>query len=577
MRKLPFLLFIITPLTLCAQLIIPKGYFSSPLHTELLVTGSFGEVRPDHFHSGTDFRTLGREGLAVYAIADGYVSRIKVQSAGYGNALYIDHPNGFTSVYGHLQRYNDQIRQYENRQQYKAQSFEVDLYPPRQKDTIWVKRGDVIAYSGNSGASFGPHLHFEIRDTKTERIINPALFGLPVSDYYPPVITYFKIYPQDKNSFVDSVSYDRSFPVYQPESGGFSLEDTDTLRLWGKFSFGVEAFDYGYNLSDRNGYYRVDLWADSMLLFTQSVDSFAFSETRYINACVDYPAYIEDGRRILLSKRKSNNRMSLFNPQFNNGVADFSDGRFHKLTYLISDNFDHQALFQIPVLSKKPDHPVSPTLVPEASNTTPMGPFQNNTFSNDEVKVEVPAYCLYDSIQFTLISYQGTRNDFSRRFELHTSRIPLQSNFKVSVKADSLPQKLRNKALLVRIDDSGRRHPAGGKYEQGFVTAYVPSFGVYCIGIDTIAPVIKPSPLNKPKKRHYPRELKFKVTDNFSGISKYRATVNGNWILLQYDEKNNLMLYRFDEVSQPGPNKFLLVVEDTKGNKTTYSTTFIKK
>jgi murein DD-endopeptidase MepM/ murein hydrolase activator NlpD len=173
----PYILLLLISASLYGQRSLPLDYFRSPLDIPLSVTGSFGEIRPNHFHSGADFKVQGKEGLPVFAVADGWVSRIKISPVGFGNALYIDHPNGFTSVYGHLFGYNDTISTYAHKMQYVRKSFEVDLFPITNHDTLWIKKGDLIGFAGNSGSSFGAHLHFELRNTASERIINPLLFG----------------------------------------------------------------------------------------------------------------------------------------------------------------------------------------------------------------------------------------------------------------------------------------------------------------------------------------------------------------------------------------------------------------
>ncbi|MEI6750053.1 MAG: M23 family metallopeptidase, partial [Bacteroidota bacterium] len=207
------------PLT--AQKILPKDYFISPLDTLLQVTGTFGELRLNHFHSGVDFRTHEREGLPVHAVADGKVVRIKVSPFGFGRALYIDHPNGYTTVYGHLQKFSPELERYVRKEQFRQQSFDVDVFPT---SAIKVKQGDTIAFSGNSGGSFGPHLHFEIRNTKSERPINPLFFGLPVTDTVPPFINLFQALPVGKSSSVNDSIVPVTFAVSKDSMNIYHLK-----------------------------------------------------------------------------------------------------------------------------------------------------------------------------------------------------------------------------------------------------------------------------------------------------------------------------------------------------------------
>jgi murein DD-endopeptidase MepM/ murein hydrolase activator NlpD len=261
-----------------AQIIIPVGYFSSPLGINLTETGSFAEVRANHFHSGIDFSIQQKEGLPVFAVADGVISRIKVSPVGFGNALYIDHPNGFTSVYAHMKGYNDTISEYLHANQYKKKSFEVDLFPENMKDFIYVKKGDVIGYAGNSGSSGGAHLHFELRDTKTEKIINPLLFGFNITDKIPPYIDFIKIYPEDKANFFASANNEAvRYDVKKMAGGECRLSPKDTIEAWGNFSVGVQAFDFNQNRSDRNGFYSLNMFADNVSFYSMTCDSFSFA------------------------------------------------------------------------------------------------------------------------------------------------------------------------------------------------------------------------------------------------------------------------------------------------------------
>ena len=200
--KFSFFLLLLST-SLFAQTDYPKDYFRSPLDIPLKLSGNFGELRPNHFHAGFDMKTLQREGLNVYAVADGYVSRIKISTFGNGKTIYIDHPNGFTSVYGHLQKATDSIESFMKKTHYKEQSFEIEMYfKPNQMP---VKKGQIIALSGNSGASEGPHLHFEFRDTKTEKIINPMFFGFDalLKDSKKPIVSNLYVYPLDAKTTVN--------------------------------------------------------------------------------------------------------------------------------------------------------------------------------------------------------------------------------------------------------------------------------------------------------------------------------------------------------------------------------------
>jgi len=556
---------------LFAQIAIPKDYFSSPLNIDLSLTGSFSEIRSNHFHSGTDLSVQRKEGLPVLAVADGVISRIKVSPVGFGNALYIDHPNGFTSVYAHLQGYNDTITQYVRNNQYKLKSFAVDLFPSHKKDFIYVRKGQIIGYTGNSGSSGGAHLHFELRNTKTENIINPLLFGFNFPDKYPPYIDFIKIYPEDKNSFVGPSNDITRFNVKKSGKDEYRLSK-DTLSLWGKFSLGVQAFDFNQSQSNRNGFYSMKMLLDNNEIFSMVCDSFSFAESRYVNATIDYAANYNLGNLIVKSKKLPGNQLSFFKSGPENGILTFWDDKTHEIIVTVADQAGNAINLRFWVVSHKPEGYVQ---IPAASIADTSVKFRFNKFSKfqtDDVKVEIPAGSLYEDITFGYRKTPGNKGMFSDIHYLHAPEVPLQNKIKVSIKASKLPQNLRSKALLVRIDRDGHKNSAGGSYENGYVSTNTNIFDGYAIVVDTVAPVIRPSSENSRSKT----SLKFTVSDNFSGIDTYRGEVNGQWALVEWDPKYKLMIYRFDDIAKPGKNKFTLSLEDEKGNKRTYSTTFTR-
>jgi hypothetical protein len=555
-----------------AQIAIPQGYFSSPLNIGLSITGSFSEIRPNHFHSGTDFQVQQKEGLPVFAVADGIISRIKVSPVGFGNALYIDHPNGFTSVYAHLEAYNDTITDYLRNNQYKMKSFAVDLFPITKKEFIYVKKGQLIGYAGNSGSSGGPHLHFELRNTKTEHIINPLLFGFDITDPYPPVIDFIKIYPENEQSFVGSANDAIRLNLKKKGSREYRLAAKDTLSVWGNISVGAQAFDFNQNQSDRNGFYSMKMYEDDSVFFSMVCDSFAFDESRYVNASIDFPANYNFGNRIVKSKKLPGNNLSFFRSGAANGILSITDDKIHEVVITVADLAGNTVNLRFWLKPLKPSGFIELPNISAADSTMGFKYNKINKFETRDLKVELPEGCLYDDLVFTYKKSPGTKTMFSDIHYLHNAEVPLQSKIRVSIKATKLPQHLRSKALLVRVDREGKRNPAGGSFENGYVTTTANMFDGYAIVVDTIPPVIKSYPENNKSKT----SLRFTVSDNFSGISSYKGEVNGQWALVEWDPKNKLMIYRFDKLVQPGKNSFTLFLEDEKGNKTKYSTTITK-
>jgi hypothetical protein len=554
-----------------AQTPLPKGYFRSPLGIDLSVSGSFSEIRGNHFHSGVDFSVQQKIGLPVYAVADGVVSRIKVSPVGFGNALYIDHPNGFTSVYAHLAAYSDTITSYLREKQYRQKSFEVDLFPSNSKELIRVKKGQIIGYAGNSGSSEGAHLHFEIRDTHTERVINPLLFGFDVPDQLKPSISILSVYPGDRLSYAGNCCQDLRCGVQKVADGEYRLSQKDTLSLWGAFGFGVQAFDYQHNATDKNGFYTLTMMCDSKRFFTMICDSFAFDESRYVNATIDYSSNYSKGDRIVHSNVLPGNRLSFLYTEEGRGVVRFDDGKVHEIRILVSDINGNSSQLRFPVKAVKPAAFVE---VPSDCHPDVVASFRYNTSNHyelNDLRVEIPAGCLYDNMEFRYHSESGKAGLFSDIHFLHEPQVPLHTRMKVSIRAEKVPARLHAKAVLVRVNAQGRRSNAGGGFENGWVTASVNLFGNYAIAVDTVAPSITPWAGNRKSKSC----IKFTVGDNLSGIRLYRGEVNGNWVLVEWDPKNRMMTYNFDKMTPGGKNSFTLYLEDEKGNKSSKTVSFL--
>ena len=342
---------LISPFQAHTQSDYSPGYFRSPVDIELSLSGSFGEIRTNHFHSGIDIRTGGHIGQPVYAVADGYVSRIFVSPWGFGKAIYINHLSGHTSVYAHLHRFRGKIATFARKQQYKRESFYMDVTVPTGQ--IQVRKGDVIGYSGNSGSSGGPHLHFEIRDMGTQEPMDPLAFGIPIKDNIKPKIRWVKIYPIDETSMVNFVNQPlMTKAVGSGESYGISLKDT--IMVSGNIIFGIEAYDYHDNSSIRCGIKSIDLFVDDEQVFGQQVDRYAFKDTRYVNAILDYPQNKKNKQRIQRSYVAPGNWLDLFYNVVNNGIIGFYDNNLHQIQYIVKDIYGNTSKVTFWVKSHPP-------------------------------------------------------------------------------------------------------------------------------------------------------------------------------------------------------------------------------
>ena len=480
-----------------AQKNYPQGYFQSPMDMRLLLSGTFGEIRPSHFHSGIDIKTSGVEGAKVYAIADGYVSRIKISWYGFGKAIYVTHPNGYVSVYGHLSGFNKTIGDYIRKEQYGRESFEIELYPAAGE--LPVKKGEVIALSGNSGSSGGPHLHFEIRDEGSQKPINPLLFGYDVKDFYKPRITAIKIYPEDENSQVNGSNKAKFYPV---EGWGVEHKITGSpvIKVSGNISFAVQTYDQQNDTDNKNGPYSVALYIDDKLVSRHTMETFSFDDTRYANSLIDYEEYMKNEVRLQRTKIDPGNKLDIYSGTVNKGIFLFTDSLTHKLRYEVADAAGNVAQLAFNVKSEKPSG-VS-RFVADSGPERPVTkfPISNfnygtaNQYNTSGFKLECPAGVFYDSFTFTYDTLKRIPGTYSPIHKIHNKYTPVHSDITISVKPSGLPAGLESKALMVKVNDDGKTFKsAGGKFEArtGTVVTKVREFGNYTVAVDSVAPKIK--------------------------------------------------------------------------------------
>lgn len=556
----------------------PKNYFGSPIDAPLVLAGNFGELRPNHFHAGIDITTNGKEGVAIFAAADGYVSRIRVSPVGYGKAVYVTHPNGYTTVYGHLRTFNTAIGTYAEQHQYEAELFEIDL--TLLPDQLPVKKGQIIARSGNSGGSGGPHLHFEIRDTKTEDALNPLLFGLAITDKVAPTLVRVALIPLDANACINGKNATKSITLKQVKGIYVPATAADTLpRIHGRIGVAVDAYDKETVAHGKNGIYSVRLSANGKAIFASHFERIPFVHSRYINCYIDYTEYQRSKKYLHCSFVPPNNLLPIYDTLVNSGELTALTNQIIRLKYVVADAFGNRTTATFSVHSRA-----------EACAAVPIdpAPFQEiiawdtTSFfeSSGQWSVTFPARAVYAHTPFRCTF--SAANPARPVIVINSRMQPLHLPCTVRVVA-AVPEALRSKVLLAEAlpmasKAGGYRYASvGGVWRDGAVETSIKNFGRYEVLYDTLAPTIKPGnfDLNGKKQSNLAAlsTLQFTIDDKLSGIRTYRTVIDGKWILADYDAKNDRLTIALDQVAT-GKHELQLEVTDKCGNRTIYTKSF---
>lgn len=558
--KYLFVLFFITFLSFGQD--YPKDYFISPLDIPLDLSGSFGELRNNHFHSGIDLKTKGVEGLPVYAVADGYVSRIKISTWGYGKAIYITHPNGYSSVYGHLQRANGTIEDLIHKRHYDEKSFEIELF--LKPSELPVKKGEVIAFSGNSGGSGGPHLHFEIRDTKSELIINPLLFGYDklVVDKYKPKVNSIIVYPLN-----DTIAVNNEF---KPQAISLSVNDqgnyvTHKVSSNGAIGFGMNVFDNMTNAYNKNGIYKVSTFVNGVPYFSYKFDTFSFDESKHINYFIDYYRLKNMGQRFQRMFMNNEYPLSIVNQNKRDGVLKVQPAASYTYKIVVEDFSQNTSTIEIPVVYKKAEKSQA------KSNDSDKKIKAKNEyiFEEENYTITFPANTFYEDFKMKM----SVKDDI---LYLHEDEIPVKNNFSISFDVSKLSEEQKKKSFIAYLD--GRNISYIKSYLKGNnLSAKVKKLGNYKVVQDTTAPKIYGINFAEGKTIDTFNTLSVKIADDLSGIDTYKAYLNGNWILMEYDYKTKKLVHTLaDNIYVKGKNEFKLIVTDEMNNSTTFESYFYK-
>jgi murein DD-endopeptidase MepM/ murein hydrolase activator NlpD len=556
-----FLFYLLFCSTLFAQNNFPKDYFSPPLDIPMQLSGNFGELRPNHFHAGFDFKTQQKEGLKVYASAEGYVSRIKISTFGNGKTIYITHPNGYTSVYAHLQNAVGPIQNFITTTHYKEQSFEIEMY--LKPGEIPIKKGEWIAVSGNTGASEGPHLHYEIRDSKTEFVINPMLFGFDSGfrDTKKPVISGLYVYPL----FSSTVNTSKRPILLNTALQKDGTYLADKVLANGPIGFGIIANDYDDVSFNKNGVYSVNSFLNGQPKFGYQFDTHSFDDMRYVNAMIDYAKYKKTGQRVQKLFMKNKYDLAFIATDETKGQITPTPNLDNVYRIEVADFFGNKSEITVPI-----QYDSSVALIPAEPVVSNYFLVANkdNIFEKENASVFFPAGTFYD--------------DFALNFDvrdktlyLHDDSVPAHSNFTISLTDTTLSKELQEKTFIARLDGEQINYNSTYRKDSVF-SAKVKTLGKYKLVTDTLAPKVS---IVKPIEGKWVSQdaIQLQISDAGSGIKTYNGFLNGQWVLFEYDNKTRTITHYFnDDFLLNGANELKVIVTDAMGNSTTFETHFFR-
>ncbi len=524
---------------------VQESNFCSPFDFPILLSANFGELRPNHFHNGLDIKTQGVTGKPIHCIADGYVSRVAVLHGGYGQAIYVTHPNGLTSVYGHVISFAKNIQTYVRQYQYAHETFVCDLkFQPGQ---FPVKKGDIIALSGNEGASAGPHLHLELRRTETGEYIDPMpYFKHLLKDSKAPVGNLIGIYPIQGKGVVNGSSHKKLLAIGNLKQ---------PIHAWGEIYTGISAKDYMDGTSNFYGVHSVTLYVDSVQVFNSTTDKVLPDENRMINGFTDYEELTRTRRLIMRSYKLPGNRLRLLHTNENRGAVTIDKERDYHFRYVLEDNFGNRRIYQFIVKGKRQD---IPEYKPEANEMLYWN--QANVIQKPGMELVVPRYYVYEDVPLRTDMW-GDSSRIAFDYILDAGRTPIHSYCELSIGLRHMPVTDTTKYYIVQKAGK-RRSSMGGKYANGWIKTRVRSLGTFSVDVDTIAPQI--TPIGQGGWRTS-RNIRFRIKDMESGIGSYKVYIDGKFVLFGL-KKGILVIQDPEKVKKGVPHKLEVTVTDQCGN-----------
>jgi len=577
------MMFTIKKLTLVTLLLISQLFlfatkvdttiFALPMEEPIDLSANFGELRANHFHGGLDFRTGGQEGKPVFSIADGYVSMVRIDSKGYGLQLYITHPNGYVSSYAHFLRFSDRITKYI--QEYQILNEQNMIFIKIPPGALPVKRCEMIGLSGNTGSSRGPHLHFEISENTTGKIVNPLQFYPSIKDGRKPIINSICVYPMDENSTVNGTDKEALY-LASRKSIAQDYGISKPIVVSGNIGFSIQATDFMNNYSHVFGIYKIQLFKDSVLVYEHKMDKIEPWEQRTINSFIDYSYYLKTKNFLQKTFVETNNKLGFYSKvNDNKGIISFVEEGSSRMMFVVTDYHGNSTQMKFTVQIRRPAQMPTRKTVGIFFPCTKENIYKTNGFKAVFGKTSLFKDCYFT---YSIDSVTKVSRGYSPIYKIMDASVPIHDTVKISIKLNkTIDEKYWKKLLIVQYWGPNSSS-AGGKYDTGYVTTNIRNFGKYVVVLDTVAPIVQPLRIYDRANLSAIAGLFFKIGDNLSGVRDFDLWIDGAWSIMYNDSKKGTIEHWFDptrmEYGKWHTGK--LVVTDNKGNAKTYDFTFYK-
>ena len=525
---------------------------NSPIDLPLNLSGTFGEFRSSHFHYGLDVTTNKKPGYNVYSIDSGSVVRINVSTSGYGKALYINHPNGLTSVYAHLKEFSPKIQEYIKTQQYLNKSYSVQKF--FNNGEMKVNKGDLIGYTGNTGGSSGPHLHFEIRDTKSQNPINPLSFNYKYDDSNRPIIKSLYLFNED------DIFKKRNPKKYEIKKINDSLYIADKIIYSNKIGIGIEVYDRQSNNNyNRNGVYEVKMFIDSVLNFSYKMDKINIDESVFRKIFYDYLLLKTKKKRIQKVYYPLNSKLNFLDHNVNTGIFKSSDKYGKDVLLEVSDWNNNKSYLNFKIEG------ITSNIIEKSIDGIEVVPSQKYLIKKNNIEIGFKKNSFFNKVALN-IEYQ---NDTLR---IDEDIYPLRKSYNIKIYKQVEDSIIKRQSYIGLINKNGTVSYLKTNKKDNFFSTNSSILGSYTLSRDSINPEVKPLNFSLNKDISNQKTIRLRVYDKTSGIKSYNVFINDKWALFEHEPKSNLIFHNIDDgIIKNGENKITIKVIDGVGNKTEFN------